>query len=465
MHSARTILDHVRRSIGVAEFSRLADNELLRLAVVGRDHKSEAAFAILVQRHGPLVYRTCVGMLRHAQDAEDAFQATFLVLARKAKTLRAKPCVGPWLYEVARRIAAHARVAAERRTRHERQVGAPESQVDVRPDHESLEKLHDALGRLPARQRLPIVLCDLEELSYKDAAERLGLSTPTLRNRLARGRQRLRRHLNRQGLDANSASIAYAAIPAAPRILLDTTAVTAAKFTLGTLAGTASVSILTLANQGLQSMQLVKLKTIGLAFLAASVLVASAVGTSGQSKTEASKPNDPSPMPVNANGFELQKLDASDLADFTGVNIYKFRLELRKGRFSVVLREVLDKDAAPRELKRFNFEKLSDEPLTMRVGILGLDQKLTSFLLSNEKLARIRVDCPGCHPSQLSSVVEQPLPDIELTRKSLWVARSDKQVNEMGAQGLQLITVMTSNSKGLFPSNLPRAELVVLPEL
>jgi RNA polymerase sigma factor (sigma-70 family) len=288
---AQTILDHVRRTIGTAEFGALGDDELLRYAFLSRDSEAQTAFAVLVQRHSTLVYRTCFATLRDAHDAEDAFQATFLVLARKGKSLRARKCLGPWLYEVARRVAAHARAAADRRARHERHAAAVEGQTVPSHDREHLTMLHDALGRLPARFRLPIVLCDLEELSYRDAAERLGWSVPTIRNRLARGRRRLQTALRRLGLDSATAMSAYGTIPAAPRLLLTATAQSTAQFAMGTAAGTIPVSILALTNQGMHNMLLIKLQTAGLAFVASAALIAGAYGLSGQAPNDKPKAN------------------------------------------------------------------------------------------------------------------------------------------------------------------------------
>jgi RNA polymerase sigma factor (sigma-70 family) len=290
---ASTILGHVCRTISSAEFGGLRDDELLRRSFGGRGPETAAAFSVLLDRHAALVYRTCFAILRDVHDAEDAFQATFLVLARKAKSLRAQQCLGPWLYEVARRIAAHARAAAERRARHEREAAVPPDCPTDAIRCEALATLHAALGRLPVRLRHPIVLCDLENCSYEEAAAQLGVTLPAIRNRLSRGRRRLGNLLRRLGFDSSSLITVYGAIPSAPRALLNTTAHRVAEVALGSAAGALPASILALTNKGLQTMLLIKLKPIGLSLVAAAALIAGAYGLSGQSPTDKGKAGEP----------------------------------------------------------------------------------------------------------------------------------------------------------------------------
>jgi RNA polymerase sigma factor (sigma-70 family) len=269
-----TILDHLYRTAGAAALAGRTDPELLRHVLAGPGTAAEAAFAVLLHRHGPLVYRTCRAALRDTHDAEDAFQATFLVLARKARSLRVRGDLGPWLYEVACRVSAHARAAAARRRKHEQEAairaGSASGGRAIEPDVASL--VHDAVGRLPQRFRDAVVLCDLEGLSYREAAGRLGWTLPTVRNRLARGRQRLRTALRRAGLAPESAALATATAPTMPRALAMATARAAAQVSTGT-AGGIPESVLALVNGGLHAMLIAKLKTIGLSMFAAVVLV------------------------------------------------------------------------------------------------------------------------------------------------------------------------------------------------
>src|SRR5207247_2206977 len=234
-----TILEHLYRTAGAAALAGLTDAELLRHVLAGPNAAAEAAFTVLLHRHGLLVYRTCRATLRDTHDAEDAFQATFLVLARKARSLRVRGDLGPWLYEVARRVSAHARAAAARRRKHEQQAAVRAGSVsdgkNVEPDVTAL--VHDAVGKLPERFRAAVVLCDLEGLSYREAAGRLGWTLPTVRNRLARGRQRLRTALRRVGLAPESAALASGTAPALPGALAIATARAAAQVAAGTTPG------------------------------------------------------------------------------------------------------------------------------------------------------------------------------------------------------------------------------------
>jgi RNA polymerase sigma factor (sigma-70 family) len=168
------------------------DRELLDRFLRQRD---ETAFTALVQRHGPMVLGLCRRFLDRVQDAEDAFQATFLILVRRAGTIENPDLLGSWLYGVAYRTAKKARARAARRREQERQV-ASVTVAEVPPaDHawrELRSALDDELNRLPEKYRLPLVLCYLEGLTNEAAARRLGWPVGSMSYRLARGREMLR---------------------------------------------------------------------------------------------------------------------------------------------------------------------------------------------------------------------------------------------------------------------------------
>jgi RNA polymerase sigma factor (sigma-70 family) len=179
------------------------DAELLGRSL-GRDAIAEAAFAALVRRHAPMVLRVCRNVTGDPHNAEDAAQATFLVLARSARSVRRGDSIANWLFGTARRIAARAVRDAARRRRHERRyaesvAGHRASEDTVGSDRE-WAGLYEELGRLPDRYRAPIVLCDLEGLTHEQAAVSLGCPSRTLQTRLYRGRERLRARLVRRGL-------------------------------------------------------------------------------------------------------------------------------------------------------------------------------------------------------------------------------------------------------------------------
>ena len=183
------------------------DGQLLDRFVQAQD---EVAFAALVERHGPMVLRVCRNRLGDPHDAEDAFQATFLVLVRKARSIRQSEAVAGWLFGVAGRVSARARAAGLRRVRAEQKAGvAPDLGIEDRP-LETWTELYEELDRLPEKYRLPLILCYLEGLTYAQAAARLRCPVRTIQIRLARGRERLRGKLERRGLAPSGAALGSA---------------------------------------------------------------------------------------------------------------------------------------------------------------------------------------------------------------------------------------------------------------
>lgn len=194
-----------------------SDRELLVRFATERD---ESAVRALIGRHGPMVLRVCSRILGPGHDVEDAFQATFLVLARKAAELQTSESVGSWLFGVAHRVSMKMRTAAARRRSHEREaVGAvpadPVAEVTVR---EAQGVLDDELAALPERFRAPLVLCCLEGLTRDEAARQLGVTRGTLKSRLERARGLLRTKLARRGLPVPAALLAdlLGSVSAAP---------------------------------------------------------------------------------------------------------------------------------------------------------------------------------------------------------------------------------------------------------
>ncbi len=188
------LFDRLRRAASLQQ----ADGQLLERFVTRRD---EAAFEALVRRHGPMVLAVCRRVLRDHHDAEDAFQATFLVLARKAASVRPREALAGWLHGVAYRAALKTRAVTVRRRAREKQVNVMPEPAAVRDSPwKDLEPLLDEeLSRLPDKYRLPVVLCDLEGRTRKEVAEQLGWPEGTVAGRLARGRALLGRRLARHG--------------------------------------------------------------------------------------------------------------------------------------------------------------------------------------------------------------------------------------------------------------------------
>ena len=219
---SKRVLSQVHRLFDLGVVGTMSDAQLLDRFVSGRDEAAEAAFEELVIRHAPMVLQVCRNALHDAHDAEDAFQATFLVLASRAGSVRRAGSIASWLFGVARRVAARSRRAAARRRRLDRRVAErnPEGYLPPEADPDR-EAIHEEIEALPDRLREPVVLCYLQGATYAEAAHHLGLSEAALRGRLARARERLRRRLARRGVTTASADLlvagaaghAHAAVP------------------------------------------------------------------------------------------------------------------------------------------------------------------------------------------------------------------------------------------------------------
>jgi HlyD family secretion protein len=196
----------IRTLYSVGTIRDLGDGQLLERFATDRGEAAELAFAALVERHGPMVLRVCHSVLSNWHDTEDAFQATFLLLVKKARGLWVRDSLGPWLHQVAVRTAWATRVAAARRRRCEERMAVVVAAAAPPPsDDDTNQILHLELNRLPERFRLPLILCDLEECSHQQAARHLGWPIGTVKSRLARGRERLRERLTSRGFTANLA--------------------------------------------------------------------------------------------------------------------------------------------------------------------------------------------------------------------------------------------------------------------
>jgi RNA polymerase sigma-70 factor (ECF subfamily) len=261
---------HCIRTLALHEADGATDGSLLDLYI---QQKDEAAFAALVRRHGRMVLGVCRRILGNSHDADDAFQATFLVLVRKAASIRPAGMVGNWLYGVAQRTALEARKSAARRRAKEAQVPPrtemhDDSLVDLRTF------LDQELSRLPDKYRTVLVLCDLEERSRKEAAKELGLPEGTIASRQARARDILARRLTRHGLALSSgaltALLAEEAVAArTPLSLVFATAKAASAYAAGPAVAAAVVPqpVADLVEGVLRAMSPSKLKHIALLLL------------------------------------------------------------------------------------------------------------------------------------------------------------------------------------------------------
>jgi RNA polymerase sigma factor (sigma-70 family) len=251
----------------------LTDGQLLERFTTRGD---QTAFARLVERHGPLVLSVCRRILRHAEDAEDAFQAAFLVLARKAGSIAKYDSVASWLYKVAYRIAVRARAGKSRRLDLEKRAlrpGMPPALVDA-ACRELGRVIDEEVQKLPEKYRAAILLCYLQGQTNEEAARQLRWPTGTVKIRLLRARELLRKRLVRRGLDLSAAVLTVmlleSSVLALPPALAATTVAAAA-------AGASSVAITGLVSASLKKMCLTKLK-VALAVLLTVLVVTLADG-------------------------------------------------------------------------------------------------------------------------------------------------------------------------------------------
>jgi RNA polymerase sigma factor (sigma-70 family) len=260
-----SVLQHVRSAALRLDGGGMTDGQLLERFLACRE---EAAFEALVRRHGPMVLGVCRRVLNNLHDAEDAFQATFLVLVRKAASLLPRRAVGNWLYGVAYHTALKARAAiVKRRTREAQVRDMPRREVltdDAGLDWQPL--LDQELSRLPDKFREPVVLCDLEGKTRKEAAGQLGIPEGTLSGRLTTARRRLAKRLARQGVTLSAGSLAAVLLPntasaGVPAPLVVSTVKAAALLVAGEpAAGVISAQVAVLTEGVLKAMLMTKLK-------------------------------------------------------------------------------------------------------------------------------------------------------------------------------------------------------------
>ncbi len=237
------------------------DAELVRRYAAAHD---AAAFEALVRRHGPAVFGVCRRVLRPGPDAEDAFQATFLVLARKAAAVRDPAAVGRWLYGVAHNVARRLRAANARRRAAEAAAPPPPAPP---ANWDDAAVVDDELARLPDRYRAALVACGVEGRTIREAAALLGWPAGTVATRLARGRALLARRLERRGVAVPAALVALGPAPASAELIERAARV-------GAPAGAVPASVLTLTNEVTRAMLLTKLKAVAAVLLAAGLGVA-----------------------------------------------------------------------------------------------------------------------------------------------------------------------------------------------
>jgi RNA polymerase sigma factor (sigma-70 family) len=323
MHAGRLKrpLERLRRALAPADGGDLSDGRLLARFVATRD---ESAFAALVRRHGPMVLGVCRRLVRHDQDAEDCFQAAFLVLAQRAGSIRSGS-LAAWLYGVAYRVCLRCRRAGSRRSARERQVERmPQPEVAPAEPQDWRPLLDQELMALPEKYRAAVVLCDLEGKARREAARLLRVPEGTLSSRLARARALLAWRLSRRGVALSGGAVAAtlaggAATAAVPAQLVVSTAKVAALVAAGQSAAVGSQAAL-LMHEVQRGMLMAKLK-VGAALAAAAVLLGAggfAYRAAGQDRSRPVKSGEvraPADMELLRKEVELLKLQVELLQE------------------------------------------------------------------------------------------------------------------------------------------------------
>jgi RNA polymerase sigma factor (sigma-70 family) len=288
----------------------LTEGELLERFVGGND---ESAFEALIARHGPMVLGVCRQLLRDPNDVDDAFQATFLVLVRKAGHLHRRDLLGNWLYGVAYRVATRARILAARRSARapfgtdaidhlDSANGLGNVDAATSSDLEPIPWLHDEVRRLPEKYRVPVLVCYFEGLTHEQASARLGWPIGTVKGRLARARELLRKRLSRRGVTLSApvlaARLAFPELSVPVTDALQYATIRAAQSVARTAGGSIlsassiSLPVATLSDGVLRAMIMTQVKAISLALLVAGAVTTGLVLASAQ---EPARPDQPPP--------------------------------------------------------------------------------------------------------------------------------------------------------------------------
>jgi RNA polymerase sigma factor (sigma-70 family) len=315
------IIRHLRHMVLRGDAADMTDDQLLEAFVSRRD---AAAFEGLVKRHGPMVLGVCRRVLRDPHDVDDAFQAAFLVLARKAVSVSPRRMVGNWLYGVAQTTAVRLRAANAKRRVRERQVAdMPEPEAEQNDPQDDLHLLDEELARLPDKYRVPVVLCDLEGRPRREVARQLKIPEGTLSSRLTTARRTLAKRLTRRGLAVSGGALAAAvsheaASACVPASLLGATVRAATLAAAGqAVTRLIPVHVAALTQGVLKSMYLTKLKTVVVVLLVIAAL-GGAAGLNFQTKgAESPNPEVVGQLPASELKTDGQKARADSARPVT----------------------------------------------------------------------------------------------------------------------------------------------------
>jgi RNA polymerase sigma factor (sigma-70 family) len=310
------VIHHLRRTFGARGLREVPDAELLKRFRADRD---EAAFELLVWRHGKMVFNVCRRICRDGPDAEDAFQAAFLTLVRKAGAIRQQESVGGWLYKVAYRAAQMTRVRVARQSQRTQAADLDSVPGSLDPASAAAWRevrllIDDELHRLPEKYRLPFVLCHLEGHSNADAARLLGCPVGTVESRLTRARQRLRSGLTRRGVAFSAGlsaalltrHVASASVPT--ELVLGTAKAALVEAGGQAAAGLISAKVATLTEGVLKTMFVSKLKTAASLLLTVGILAGAAGGWTYRSMAVVAAAADDDPSKITTKDADADQI-------------------------------------------------------------------------------------------------------------------------------------------------------------
>lgn len=455
-----TVLRHIRHLAGGPGPVEMTDAELLERFV---QHQDETAFEALVRRHGPMVHGVCRRSLSDPHDVEDAFQATFLVLVRKARSIGRRELLGNWLYGVAYRVALKARVRAAKRRTHERQVAAmPEAELPCPwTDRDLRQALDQEVHRLPMKYRTVLVLCYLEGKSSEEAAEQLNCPIGTVKSRLSRARDLLRERFARRGLTLSAGAVAAllaheTALASVPGPLVAHTVQAALLVAAGEAAGGGfiSASAVALTKGVIQAMFLSKLK-MAAALLVAFSLVGAGVGVIAHQalaeKPAADKPKEAAAKPEKPDKGDKQEEGLNISGTVKAVDLAKKTLTViagGKGKEKPPEEQILTLGADTKVFLPIYVKK--DEPPQGKLADLQEGQRV-DLELSADKKTVVRI---GIQASHVSGIVKS----VDAAKNTLTVSLMDKK--QTGEQTY----VLASDSKIYLPSKSKNKETKETPE-
>jgi polysaccharide export outer membrane protein len=435
-----SVIGHLRRTALLHDRNHLTDGQLLDRFLARRE---EAAFEALVQRHGPMVLGVCQRVLHNAHDAEDAFQATFLVLVRKAASIVPRERVGNWLYGVAHRTALKAKGDAARRRAREQQVKDLPRREPAEDLWWELRPLLDAeLHRLPDNYRAAVVLCDLEGKSRKDAARQLGWAEGTLSGRLARARGLLAKRLARHGLALTAGAMTMLLTERASARVPATLAVFTVKAALLTAAGQAATAgvvpaqVAALTEGVLRAMMMTKLKAAAAVVLllagigiGAGTLARQTWAADGPERGErATAPSEPAPAPP---AYVIEPPDVLrveypfDATTSIVLHIVRPDGSIGFGPLGEVMVAGLSVEQAKQAIARHLGKRLSDfQSNKLKVEVAAFNSKvfyvLTDFPGPGDQVYRF--PCTGKETVLYALAQVDGLPRVA-GKKQVWVAR------------------------------------------